>query len=210
MPLAEAGTDYDASRRAWGGGLSMAEVRPLPPIWMLGMCLLPFGIFGGIMLIVVPQLLAAAHVPEGQIAAVTATALIPGCTAFFLGPLLDWRFSRRTYAVVLGSLMALCLAGALLSLGDLPLLTGLLFAGYLSAQLYAMAVGGWFGVIAPTDQKGALGAWMTVGNMCGGGVIVMVAAGLMHSLPSPLGAMAIALIATAPVSVLPVHPLPAG
>ncbi len=177
----------------------MAEARSLPPIWLMGMSYLPFGVFGGIMLIAVPQLLAGAHVPEPQIAAITATGLMPGFVAFPFGPLLDWRFSRRTYAVAFATLQVICMVAALLSLTNLPLLTALLFAGNMFGNLYYNAVGGWFGNLAPTEQKGPLGAWLTVGNIGGGGVIVSVAAGLMHGLPSPLGALAIGLIAFAPI-----------
>jgi PAT family beta-lactamase induction signal transducer AmpG len=177
----------------------MAEDRPLPPIWLMGMCYLSFGIFGGIMLISVPQLLAGAHVPEAKIAAITATGLMPGFIAFPFGPLLDWRFSRRTYAIVFAALQVLCTMGALLSLSNLPLLTALLFAGNLTGNLYFNAIGGWFGALVETEQKSAIGAWLTVGNIGGGGLIVSVAVGLMHVLPSPLGALAIGLIAAVPI-----------
>ncbi|MGZ6018321.1 MAG: MFS transporter [Phenylobacterium sp.] len=177
----------------------MAETRALPPIWLMGMSYLPFGVFGGIMLIAVPQLLAAAHVPEPQIAAITAAGLMPGFMTFPLGPLLDWRFSRRTYAVAFASVQVLCAIAALLSLDDLLRLTVLLFAGNFAGNLYYNAVGGWFGNLVETEQKGAIGAWLTVGNIGGGGLIVSVAAGLMHALPSPLGALAIGLIAAAPI-----------
>ncbi len=177
----------------------MPEARPLPPIWLMGMSYLSFGIFGGIMLIAVPQLLAGAHVPEAQIAGITAIGLAPGFIAFPFGPLLDWRFSRRTYAIFFAGVQVLCLIGALLSLSNLPLLTALLFAGNLTGNLYYNAIGGWFGAVVPTEQKGPIGAWLTVGNIGGGGLIVTVAAGLMHALPSPLGAIAIGLIAAAPI-----------
>ena len=177
----------------------MPEARPLPPIWLMGMSYLSFGIFGGIILIAVPQLLAGAHVPEAQIAGITAIGLAPGFIAFPFGPLLDWRFSRRTYAIFFAGVQVLCLIGALLSLSNLPLLTALLFAGNLTGNLYYNAIGGWFGAVVPTEQKGPIGAWLTVGNIGGGGLIVTVAAGLMHALPSPLGAIAIGLIAAAPI-----------
>jgi PAT family beta-lactamase induction signal transducer AmpG len=177
----------------------MAETRAPPPIWLMGMSYLTFGIFGGIMLIAVPQLLAGAHVPEAKIAGITAIGLMPGFVAFAFGPLLDWRFRRRTYAVLFAGVQALCLIGALLSLGNLLLLTVLLFAGNLTGCFYYNAIGGWFGNLVETDQKGSLGAWLTVGNIGGGGLIVSVATGLMHGLPSPLGAIAIGLIAAAPI-----------
>src|ERR1700761_6385 len=123
----------------------MAETRALPPIWLMGTSYLSFGIFGGIMLIAVPQLLAGAHVPEAKIAGITAIGLAPGFVAFPFGPLLDWRFSRRTYSIVFAVVQVLCLIGALLSLPNLALLTALLFAGNLSGNMYYNAVGGWFG-----------------------------------------------------------------
>jgi PAT family beta-lactamase induction signal transducer AmpG len=186
----------------------MAEARPLPPIWLMGMSYLSFGIFGGIMLIAVPQLLAGAHVPEAKIAAITATGLMPGFMAFPFGPLLDWRFSRRTYAIFFAALQVLCLIGALLSLGNLPLLTALLFAGNFAGNLYYSAIGGWFGAVVPIEQKGPVGAWLTVANIGGGGLIVLVAATLMHGLPSPLGALVIGLIAAAPVPFFLLIPCP--
>ena len=51
--------------------------------------------------------------PEPQIAAVTAISLLPGFGAFLLAPILDWRFSRRAYAVAFSLLAALCLAAAM-------------------------------------------------------------------------------------------------
>ncbi len=186
----------------------MAGTRALPPIWLMGLTYLTFGIFGGIMLVAVPQLLAGAHVPEPQIAAITATGLIPGFVAFLFGPLLDWRFRRRTYAVLFASLGVVCLIGALQSLDNLPLLTALLFIGNLSCGLYFNAIGGWFGNVVPTEQKGAIGAWLTVGNIGGGGLIASVAAGLMHGLPAPLGALAIGLIAAAPIPFFLLIPCP--
>lgn len=186
----------------------MAETRPLPPVWLMGLSVLPGGAYGGVMFTAIPQLLAGAHVPEPQIAALTATAMIPGFSAFLLSPLLDWRFRRRTYAVSFGGLMVLCLVGALLSTGNLLLVTVLLFAGCLSAQFSSMSLGGWFGSLVETEQKGTLGAWFAVGNVGGGGLIMLVAVGLMRALPSPLGAVAIGLIAAAPVPILFMVPCP--
>ncbi len=59
-----------------------------------------FGMYGGVLVITVPQLLSARRVPEATIAAVTAVAVSPGFWAFFASPVLDVRFSRRWYSVV--------------------------------------------------------------------------------------------------------------
>ena len=76
------------------------ELRLLP-IWLMGLVNLPFSISGTVLLITVPQLLAARHVPEPMIASITAFALIPGFAAFVVSPILDVRFSRRTYTKTL-------------------------------------------------------------------------------------------------------------
>ncbi|MEO7027496.1 MAG: hypothetical protein ABI056_08080, partial [Caulobacteraceae bacterium] len=119
--------------------------RPLPPAWLLGIGFLPLGVFGAVLLITVPQLLAANHVPEQHIATITAIGLSPTFGGFILSPLLDWRFSRRTYALGLTLVATACAFGALLAIRSLPVLTALLFLGQLSISLQVFAVGGWFG-----------------------------------------------------------------
>ena len=78
-------------------------MRSRPPIWLMGMCNLPIGIGGAIALVTTPQLLAGLRVPEAAIAGVTTTMLISVFTGFLFAPILDWRFSRRTYAFALAA-----------------------------------------------------------------------------------------------------------
>ena len=168
----------------------------------MGFGFLPLGASGSVMLITVPQLLAANHVPEQQIASVTAIALIPGFASFLLAPLLDWRFSRRAYAVSFAVIGALCQYAALLLIHNLQWLTGLLFADSMAIGLCVSAVGGWFGNLTPTERKGALGAWFTVANLGGGGLVAMSAIELLRGLPYPLGA---GLLSLAVVAALPLY-----
>jgi PAT family beta-lactamase induction signal transducer AmpG len=182
------------------GGAPAQASMPRPPIWLMGLGQLPLGATGAITLITVPQLLAANHVPEPAIAGVTSIALIPGFAAFLLAPLLDWRFRRKTYAIGLVILGAIIQFAALLCIHDLTALTVLLFAGFMSIALSVAAVGGWFGNLVRTDQKGALGAWLTVGNIGGGGVVATIAISLLRGLPYPVGA---ALLSLPVLAVLP-------
>jgi PAT family beta-lactamase induction signal transducer AmpG len=57
-----------------------------------------FGMYGGVLVISVPQLLSARHVPEATIASMTALMLSPGFWTFLVSPVLDVRFSRREAA----------------------------------------------------------------------------------------------------------------
>ena len=65
-----------------------------------------FGMYGGILVISVPQLLSARHVPEATIAAMTAAMISPGFWTFLASPVLDVRFSRRWYSIVTAAIAA--------------------------------------------------------------------------------------------------------
>jgi PAT family beta-lactamase induction signal transducer AmpG len=154
----------------------------------MGLGFIPQGVTGAILVITVPQLLAANHIPEQQIASITAIGAIPGFVGFVLSPLLDWRFSRRTYAIALTVIDGLCNFGTLIFIHNLPLLATLLFMAWLTATLATMAVGGWFGNLIETETKGRLGAWLNVGAIGSLGVGAAIAMYLLRGLPYLLGA----------------------
>jgi PAT family beta-lactamase induction signal transducer AmpG len=154
----------------------------------MGLTVGPVGVVGAILTITVPQLLAGNHVPEQQIASITAITIIPGFVGFIFSPLLDLRFRRRTYAIALTVIAGLCAFGALISINNLPLLTAMLFMANLAAQLLQMAVGGWFGNLVETEMKGRLGAWFNAATVGGLGVTAAIAIYLLRELPYVLGA----------------------
>ncbi|MGH7024288.1 MAG: MFS transporter [Caulobacteraceae bacterium] len=180
----------------------MAKPRPLPPIWLMGMGFLPLGASGSVLVITIPQLLAANHVPEPQIASITAMALLPGFISFLITPLVDWRFSRRAYAIVFAALAGLSTFAGLVFIRDLPLLTGLLFVSGIAIGLCVSAVGGWFGNLTRTEDKASLGAWFTVANFGAGGLVATGAIYLLRDLPYVLGA---ALLSLTIVAALPLY-----
>ena len=69
---------------------------------IMGLSNLPFGLYGGVMLAAIPQLLSSKGVPEPDIASITAIGLSPNFFYFLTSPILDVRFSRKIYATVLG------------------------------------------------------------------------------------------------------------
>jgi len=187
--------------------MASAEAR-LPPVWLLGAGFLPLGAFGAIMLITVPQLLAAARVPESEIASITAIGISPLFLSFAFAPLLDWRLRRRTYAIGLAVVGAACAFGALLSIDHLGALASFLFAGNMAVALCTASIGGWFGNLAPAGKKGALSAWFNVYNIGGNGVTAALAILLLRRLPSPFGAALTALTVLAVLPVLFMTPCP--
>jgi PAT family beta-lactamase induction signal transducer AmpG len=167
----------------------MAERAPRPPIWCLGFGFWPLGVNAALLLTTMPQLLAAQHTPESRIAGVTAMALAPGFVSFLLGPLLDWRFSRRTWAIVFTALTGLGSALAFVLVKRLEALPLVFFLSNLSAYLVAAACGGWFGDIVPKDHQGVLGSWLAVVNVASGGLAVAVAIPVFRGLSQPWGAL---------------------
>jgi MFS transporter, PAT family, beta-lactamase induction signal transducer AmpG len=180
----------------------------LPPTWLMAVGNAPVGISGAVGLLIIPQLLAAQHVPEPQIAQITALALVPGFCAFLVAPILDVRFSRRTYASLFAILSGVLTALALL-LADHRALVGLfLFAAFFSAQLSVSALGGWLGSLVPKARDSALGAWFIAWNIGGFGVTSMVGMTLLRAMPYELGAAILGALVAAPVLVFPFIPAP--
>ena len=173
--------------QAEGSSAATGPQAKLPPVWLLGWGNLPLAASGSIALIAVPALLASAHVPEAQIAVATSLYIAFGVISIPLSPLLDWRFSRRSYAIFFAILTALCNLGALLSVPNVPLLSILLSLTGISVGMCVSAVGGWFGNLVPAEKKDALGAWLTVVNLGAGGVVAMSVIYLVRALPHPFG-----------------------
>ncbi|HEV2214870.1 MAG TPA: MFS transporter, partial [Terracidiphilus sp.] len=69
---------------------------------MMGLTNLTFGMVITFSVTTLPQLLAAQGIPGGHIAAITSAVTTPFWWAFLFSPILDVRYRRRTYALVLG------------------------------------------------------------------------------------------------------------
>jgi PAT family beta-lactamase induction signal transducer AmpG len=172
----------------------------------MGLSNLPFGLYGGVMLATIPQLLAAQGVPQPEIASVTAIGLSPGFFYFFASPILDVRFSRKLYAYVFGFLTALMLFAALMSTANLTLLGVFLFSGQFAATLYSSAIGGWLGSLVRSEDEARLGAWFAIGNFAGYGATAMVGILLLRSFPFAAGAGLLCLMVLLPLLSFPFLP----
>ena len=122
----------------------------------MGLGNLPIGVGGAVALITTPQLLAARGIPETSIANVTSIMLVSTFTSFLLAPILDWRFSRRTYAVALALASGLLCFTSLICIANLVLLSvALLCLGWVTNRNNA-ALGGWFSDLASHEETGPL------------------------------------------------------
>jgi PAT family beta-lactamase induction signal transducer AmpG len=179
-----------------------------PPIWLLGFGLWPLGVNGALLLFTMPQLLAAEQAPETKIAAITAMALAPGFVSFLMAPLLDWRFSRRTWAIVFTLVTGLGCTGAFLFVKRLEVLGLFFFVSNLGAYLVAAACGGWFGELVARERQLALGSWFAAVNIASGGLVEVIAIPVFRGLPQPLGALVLGGISLLALPLLLVTPCP--
>jgi PAT family beta-lactamase induction signal transducer AmpG len=134
--------------------------------------------------------------------------LIPAFCGFFFAPILDVRFSRRTYAILFAALAACCISVALFDLGNLALLTALLFSAQLAGGLCLAAVGGWFSGIIPREREASLSAWIIVAQVGGFGSTSFVAITSLRQFPHPVGAIVLGLLILLPTAILALPPVP--
>jgi len=174
-------------------------MRSGPPIWLMGFCNLPSGIGAAVALTTTPQLLSARGVSEADIANVTSIMLVSIFTCFLFAPILDWRFTRRAYAIALALLSGLLCFATLSCTGNLPALAALLLCLGWAFNLNNAALGGWFSELASEDEKGRLGAWLTVGNLVGVGVGAATAILAIRHLPPVVGPAVVSLLFLVPV-----------
>jgi len=188
---------------------SSRRYAPLPPprrdapVWLMGLTNSVYGMYGGVILIAVPQLLSLRHVPESRIAAMTAAMVSPGVWAFLASPVLDVRFSRRWYSVVSAWAAAALLVLALLNLDHLELVEGLLVAGFFFANLYQSALGGWLSTITRKEQENELSSWVTIGNVGGGGAMTVATGEMVRNLSPGTAALVLGAVILLPTAVFP-------
>ncbi len=121
----------------------MKSNRRVPPVWLMGLSNTTLGLTNGTVFFVMPQLLAAEHVPESKIAAITAVAMSANFWAVIFSPMLDVRFSRRWHSTFFVVLTSVLLFLAIVNLHHLLLLEVLLTLAVAAAGLSASALGGW-------------------------------------------------------------------
>lgn len=169
--------------------------------FILGLANLPLGFGNGLMLSAVPQLLAARHVPEAIVSDITAIGLAPGFAVFLAGPMLDRRYSRRTYAVAATILTALASLGAVLSLAH-PVLLGIaVFAISAASSLNLIAIGGWFGSLLDKREDASLGTWMSVAFTLGFSFAAVAAVPVVEALPPVAAAVVLAVPVLLPLPI---------
>lgn len=186
----------------------MSTQRKNPALWILSLPVLTYGMIFGFAVVTMPQMLAADGVPGGHIAVAVAIVTSPAFWVFLVGPILDVRFRRRTYAIFFGVLSAFAAGFTVFYHSSLPVVEAVMLLGVLSLGLYNFAIGGWTGALIQKDQDSKLGAWNTFFNFGGGGAGILLNGYLTQHLAPEHAAIIVILVFLAPLAVFPLIPAP--
>lgn len=174
----------------------------------MGMANGSYGMYTGFLGISLPQLLAKQHLPESQIALITAVVMSPLSWVFLLSPILDVRFSRRRYAAVFATIAGLALCVGILNLDRTPILQTALVMGTAAIFLSSSALGGWLASVLPKEDETRLSVWFNVSTISGGGIIAMIAGELTLRLPPAAVAVLLGALIVLPTAIFPFIPAP--
>ena len=186
-----------------------ADERPRL-VWLMGLTNSIYGFAYAVVLVTVPQLLAARGVGEPVIANLTAVALVVSLAAFAVAPVLDTLVNRRTWSIALAIAASALTFVVLLLPTSSSMIAPALAIDALSASLFNAAIGGWLGAALPKGSDETIGTWFTIGNSFGFGLGAMSQYWLMSHLPQAVGAATIAGATLMPLALLPLMPDPRG
>jgi PAT family beta-lactamase induction signal transducer AmpG len=186
----------------------VTSARPVPPVWLMGLSNSTVGLATGIVFFVMPQVLAAQHVPEAKIATTTAVAMSANFWAVVFGPILDVRFSRRWYATIFAAFTSILVFVAVEDLHHLLILEVVLTSVVATAGLSTSALGGWLSTVCPPKELNKLSAWANIALICGVGVASLTGGELIRHLPVSLAACLLGTSLLVPTSIFLIMPAP--
>jgi PAT family beta-lactamase induction signal transducer AmpG len=178
------------------------------PVWAMGLATMPMGFVYGFISTAMGILLASRGVSVGRVGAISAISFSPTFWAWLLAPVVDVRFTKRTYAFVFLALAALLLGVTVLELGNLTLFTVTLTASCAAAVLFSTSVVGWLPDIVTEQEYNTISGWYNVANLGAAGVFSAVSVVFVRVLPLPVAAVVITLCVAAPVILLFYFPPP--
>jgi PAT family beta-lactamase induction signal transducer AmpG len=174
----------------------------------MGLAMAPLGFYFGFISTAMPILLAAHGVSVGEIAKVSSIGFSPSFWAFTLCPILDVRFTKRTYALFFAAIAAICLSASILLTGSLTALTTVVTVGCAATVIFGNALLGWLPDVIEDRHYDQVGAWSNIANLGAAGVFGTLTIALVRTLHAPTAAVLLGLTVLAPTAMLffiPVH-----
>lgn len=158
----------------------MSTRRPTPP-WLFAFTGTPYGVVGSFTGGIMPYLTRSAEIPVKDIGLFVTLLFVPTFFQFLYAPIVDFGPRRKHWFVIVtvAGAGALVAAMAMPLPGQLDLFLAFAFMAQLLTGLVGACNGGLMVTTIPDHRRGAAGAWLNVGNLCGGGII---AAGAVYLL----------------------------
>jgi len=153
-------------------------------------------------------LLRARGVSVERIDAISAIAFSPTFWAFLLCPILDVRFSKRSYAIFFATIGAVCLGTATLLTAHLTAFTVVLSVGCAATVIFGNAHQGWMPDVMDAIHYSHVGATSNVANLGAAGAFAAWTVFLVRHLPPATAATLLAVTILAPTAMLFFIPLP--
>jgi PAT family beta-lactamase induction signal transducer AmpG len=175
----------------------------------MGLAIAPLGFYYGFISAAMPILLSAHNISVEDISRVSFIAFSPTFWAFLLCPILDVRFSKRTYAILFASIAAICLGISTLITSHLNAFTAVLTLGCTSAVLFGNTHQGWMPDVISDRHYSDVGATTNIANLGAAGLFTTITILLIRNVPPIPAAALLALTIVAPTIMLFFIPLPA-
>jgi len=175
--------------------------RQLPP-WAMGLAGAPLGFYFGFISTATPILLRAHGVPVEKVGLVSSVGFSPTFWAFLLCPILDVRFSKRTYAFFFAGVAGVCLGVSTLLTYHLVAFTAVLTLGCTATVMFGNAHQGWMPDVVEDRHYSAVGAMSNVANLGAAGLFAWLAVGTIRSMAAPAVGVLLALTVPAPTVLL--------
>ena len=182
--------------------------RQLPP-WAMGLAIAPLGFYFGFVSTAMPILLSAKGVSVDKISEISFVAFSPSFWAFALCPILDVRFSKRTYAFVFAAIAAICLGTCTLLTGNLAAFEIVLTTGCAAAVMFGNAHCGWMPDVVRDRHYSQVGGTVNIANLGAAGAFAAITVAVVRTMPVPSAAWLLGAMVMAPTVMLLFIPLPA-
>lgn len=165
---------------------------------LFGILYFPYGLMVGVPAVMLGWLATRAGLPVSAAATIVGTAFAPAAFKFLWAPIGDLTLTRKRWYVIANAVCAAVFFGMCtipMSAATLPLLTGLVLTGAVSATFIAFALQGLLLHNCDPAQLGRAAGFYQTGNMLGQTLGGGVALYLVRHMPSPaLGGAVLAAV----------------
>jgi PAT family beta-lactamase induction signal transducer AmpG len=174
----------------------------------MGFAIAPMGFYYGFISTAMPILLRSRGVSIEEISKVQFRAFLPTVCAFALCPILEVRFSKRTYALVFAAIAAVCLGASTLLTSNLTLFTIVLTIGCTAIVMFGSAHGGWMPDVISDRHYSQVGGTSNIANLGAAGAFAALAIAVVRMAPPVVAAVLLGGMILLPTAMLFFIPLP--